>query len=779
VTPTPTTASTQTDRDDLILASPTYRLAKGVIAGLGISYALSTLIPFSERPAILDTGFYTLVLVAVCLLALARPVLVKRNRPAWLFVGLAVTSWSIGDIYWSIAFSDAEEIPVPSPADVFFVGLYPLAYIGLIMLARAGTRRLPASVWFDGIISSLAAGAVFTAATLGDVLAQADTDEAASTLTNLSYPIGDLVLLVVSVAALAMVRWRPDPAWWLLGLGAAFFAVADTAYLFTLANGSYTDGNWVDGMWMVGLVFMALAGSAPRRGPVEEMRGFAALLVPILFSLAALLVLIVGTFVDLHPVSIVLASGCLVAAGVRTALTFEQTRELARTQRAANTDVLSGLGNRRVLDAELPAMVENLPSGSYLVLAIISVDHMPDINSILGYGAGDTILNTIGARLRENLPAETIAARLGGTEMAVLRVVNSGGLNNVDRDTRSLMRALASPVQSGEASVHIELSAGIAMAPLHANRPGDLIRCAVDALRTARENHTEVEVYDPAGDIGTEFGPNVLADLVRALDRGEFVTYYQPKIDVGTGRPAALEAVLRWHHPSLGVLDAEKVRPFASRVGLTRQLTRVLLEAALNACAAWRRQGIELGVAIDVTAADVLDAQLPYDLARLINKLGLPPPAVTLEISEEVLLIDARRTATALGQFRHFGVRLALDHYGRSAPSLTRLRNTPVDELKLDPSFVAPVLDSPQDAAVVRSTIELSKSLNIVTVADGIDTNDVFKAVIELGCAGVQGAALAPAMTVDALRNWLGQLSPRPASGRTWTTNTPQPVSRH
>ena len=777
----PTTASTLSDRDDQVLASPTYRLAKGIIAGLGISYALSTLIPFSDRPAILDTAFYTLVLVAVCLLALARPLLVKRNRAAWLLVGLAVTSWSIGDIYWSIAFSDADEIPVPSPADVFYVGLYPLAYVGLILLARAGTRRLPASVWLDGIVSSLAAGAVFTALTLKDVLAQADTDKVASTLTNLSYPIGDLVLLVVSVAALAMVRWRPDPAWWLLGFGAAFFAVADTAYLFTLANNTYTDGNWVDGMWMIGLVFMALAGSAPRRGPAEEIRGFAALLVPILFSLAALLVLIVGTFVELHPVTIVLAAGCLVAAGVRTALTFEQTRELARTQVVANTDALSGLGNRRVLDAELPAQLENLPAGSYLVLAILSVDHMPDINSILGYSAGDTILNTVGARLRENLPVETVAVRLGGTEMAVLRVVNSGGLNNVDRDTRTLVRAMASPVVAGEASVHIELSAGIAMAPLHATRPADLIRCAVDALRAAKQNSTEVEVYDPAGDIGNEFGSNMFADLLRALDRNEFVTYYEPKIDVGTGRPAALEAVLRWHHPQLGVIDADRVRPFAARVGLTRQLTRVLLEAALNSCAAWRRQGVELGVAIDVSAADVLDAQLPYDLARLINKLGLPPPAVTLEISEEVLLIDARRTATALGQFRHFGVRLALDHYGKSAPSLTRLRNTPVDELKLDPSFVAPMLDSPQDAAIVRSTIELAKSLNIVTVVEGVDSNELFKAVIEIGSAGVQGAAVAPAMTADALRNWLGQMSPRPASaGRTWTRDTPQPVSpRH
>jgi diguanylate cyclase (GGDEF)-like protein len=641
--------------------------------------------------------------------------------------------------------------------------MYPLAYAGLILLARAGRRRLPATVWLDGIVSSLAVGAVFAAITLADVLAQAGGGYSTATLTNLSYPIGDLVLLVVSVAALAMVRWRPDPAWWLLGFGAAFFAVADTAYLFTLANKTYTDGNWVDGMWMLGLTFMALAGSAPRRGPVEEMRGFAALLVPILFSLSALGVLIFGTLVELHPVAIGLASGCLVAAGVRTALTFEQTRELARTQVAANTDVLSGLGNRRVLDVQLPALLSRIGAGDQLILTIISVDHLPDINSILGYSTGDTILNTVGARLRANLPGDAVPARLGGVEMAVLRIVGPGGLTNLDRETRSLLRALATPVPAGEATVHIELSAGIALAPLHANRPADLIRCAVDALRLAKENGSEVEVYDPAGDIGNQFGPTVFPDLLRAVQRAEFTAYYQPKIDVGSGRPVALEAVLRWQHPRLGIIDAELVRPIAVRVGLARQLTRVLLEAALNNCAAWRQQGVELGVAVDVTAADVLDAQLPYDLARLINKLGLPPSAVTLEISEEVILIDPRRTSTALGQFRHFGVRLALDHYGRSAPSLTRLRTTPVDELKLDPSFVIPILDSPLDAAVVRSTVELAKSLNIVAVVDGVDTVELFDAVVDVGCVGVQGAALGPAMTLDALRAWVGQQMPHQA----------------
>jgi diguanylate cyclase (GGDEF)-like protein len=695
-------------------------------------------------------------------------VLVRRNRAAWIFVALAVTSWSIGDIYWSARFSDAEVIPVPSLADAFYVAMYPPAYVGLILLARAGTRRLPASVWLDGIVSSLAAGAVFAALTLRDVLAQAGAGDSAATLTNLSYPIGDLVLLVVSVAALAMVRWRPDPAWWLLGLGAAFFAVADTAYLFSLANNTYTDGNWVDGMWMLGLTFMALAGSAPRRGPVEEVRGFAALVVPILFSLSALGVLIFGTLVEIHPVSIVLAGGCLVAAGVRTALTFEQARELARTQVAANTDVLSGLGNRRVLDAQLPALLAGLAPGNQLVLTIISVDHLPDINSILGYSAGDTILNTVGARLRANLPAAAIPARLGGVEMAVLRVVDPAGRGRIERDTRTLLRELANPVPAGDATVHIELSAGIALAPLHARQPADLIRCAVDALRTAKESRAEVELYDPSVNIGNEFGPHMFPDLLRALDRAEFTTYYQPKVDVMTGRPVALEAVLRWHHPSLGVIDAELVRPLAARVGLTRQMTRVLLESALNNCAAWRRQGVELGVAIDVTAADVLDAQLPYDLARLINKLGVPPAAVTLEISEEVILIDPRRTATALGQFRHFGVRLALDHYGRSAPSLTRLRTTPVDELKLDPSFVNPILDSPQDAAVVRSTVELAKSLNIVTVVEGVDTNELFDAIVGIGCAGGQGTALGPVMTLESLRAWLSPQVPR-QPGRTRT----------
>ncbi|MEU7871414.1 bifunctional diguanylate cyclase/phosphodiesterase [Dactylosporangium sp. NPDC049140] len=766
------TAPPEADADLAVLGSPLYRGIKTVVAGLGVVYALSTLLPMGgQRPALLDTWFYSVVLIATSLLALARPILVRRNRLAWAFVGGGVASWAAGDIYWQASFADAETIPVPSLADVFYVGLYPLAYIGFILLARATVRRLPASVWLDGVVTSLAAGAMFSAFTLNDLL-NADTGKAfAATVTNLSYPIGDLVLMVVAVAALAMVRWRNDPVWWMAGLGAAAFTVADTAYLFGLANNTYTDGSWIDGTWMIGLTLMALAGSVHRRRAADEVRGFAALLVPILFSLCALVVLIVGTFVHLHPVTIIMASGCLLAAGARTALTFEQTRELNRTRRQAATDEISGLGNRRVLDSALPGMLEGLPQGAILPLTIVSVDHLHEMNRILGYTAGDMILNTVGNRLLRALPPEAVAVRLGGAEIAILRTVSAGAADSISRDTELLLHSLAAPIPAGPVPVQIELSAGLALAPMHATNSAELIRCAADALHEAKSSRSEVEVYDPGhrGDVGS----HLLPDLLRAVEHEQFFVYYQPKVDLGTRRPVALEALLRWRHPVHGWIEPEVLQRLAVQVGLTRQLTRFLLRSALESCAAWRRQGFELGVAADVSAADVLDSRLPYDVAKMVNKLGVPPSAFTLEIAEEVMLIDARRTETALGQFRHFGVRLALDHYGRSAPSLARLRSMPVDELKLDPAFAAPMVSSPQDAVVIRSTVELAHSLGITVVAEGVDTREMVDAVTLSGCAGVQGTLPGEPLSVDALQAWLAAQRP-PAEQHTGSRRRPE-----
>ncbi len=748
-----------------VLSGVPFRIGRWVVGGLAVAYAATTIIPLQPRPRALDTWVYTGALVLVVLAGLARPALVERDRAGWLLLTVGTVCWAAGDVYWSYAAADADEIPVPSLADAFRLGLYPLALLGLVLLGRSVTRRVPAPAWLDGLVVALAVGAIVSALTLRQIISAAHgpVDELA---THLAYPIGDLVLLVIPVATLAMVRWRADPVWWLLGLGFALFAVADTAHLLRVAQHSYLDGSYPDGLWMLGIALVPLAGTLPPARRAPALRGFAALLVPILFSLSALVLLLVAAFVRLHPATVVLAGGCLVAAGVRTALTFEQTSALARSRVEAVTDELTRLGNRRMLDSRLPALTAQA-GGRPLTFAIISVRHLAQINDALGYRYGDAMLAALGARLREHLPAQAVSARLGGAEVAMLLPFD-GDLPRTERSTRELLAALSAPVHEAGAEVDLELSAGIAVSPIHAQGGDDLIRCANDALRRAKATQSEVEVYDPALDIGRDFGPRLLPDLLAALDTNQLVAHYQPKVDLDTGTAYELEALLQWHHPEHGTVPADALRPLAARAGLTRRLTRVLLTEAVQRCAWWWRSGVRLGVSLDLSTADVLDSRLPYDVARLASESGLPPAAIQLELAEDLLLVDPGRTGRALGQFRSLGVRLALDHYGQSAPSLARLRTMPVQELKLDRSFVASVLDSPPDAAVVQSTVSLAESLGIHTLAEGVDSAELLARLASYGCRSVQGGAVGAPMSPGALIGWLSDADAAPVIRPGW-----------
>jgi len=746
--------------EDTVLDSPAFRAGRWVLGGLAALYALSTLLPTDSKPGWVDTWFYGAVIMAVTLAGLVRPLVVRRNRLPWLLLSLATISWAVGDQYWSIMFADADTIPVPSPADVGYVGLYPLAYVGLILLARSVLKQVPASVLLDGLVTSLAVGALFSAFTVRQIISGVD-GSAAAVITNLSYPVGDLVLIVVAVATLAMVRWRADPVWWLLVAGFALFAVADTAYLLG-ANSWYVDGSWVDGLWMVGIALVPLAGSLRPRPAPAAVGGFAALLVPILFSLAALVLLVVASFADLHPITVVLAGLCLVAAGGRTALTFEQTKALARSRTEARTDELTTVGNRRMLDERLPRLTASATAGRPLLVGIVSIRHLSAINETLGYEYGDGMLAALGTRLREQVGDRAVPARLGGAEIALLQPFD-GHLARAEQSVRDLLAAVAGPVRVGGVEVEFDLSAGVAAGPMHATHGADLLRCAGEALRRAKATESEVEVYDPAQDIGRDFGPRLLPELIGALEHNRIGAWYRPKIELASGAAVELESQLRWVHPEHGVLDAATLRPLAARAGLTRRLTRVMLAEAVRRCAWWQASGVRLGVAVDLSVADVLDSRLPYELARLVSEAGVPPGAIQLELAEDLMLVDPGRIRRALSQFRTLGVRLALDHYGRSAPSLTRLRTMPVQELKLDRSFVASVLASAPDEAVVRSTVSLAQSLGIRAVADGVDTGDLLDRVRSYGVQGVQGAAVGDPMSPDALSDWLGT-APAPAA---------------
>ena len=753
--------------DDAILDSVGFRVGRWLLGGMAGVYALATLIPKDDKPTWWDTWFYGVAILGVTLAGLARPLLVKRDRLPWLLLALAAISWAAGDQYWTIMFADADEIPLPSPADAGYVALYPLASVGLILLARSQLKRVSLSVVLDALVASLAVGAVVSAFTVSRVITGI-SGSPAEVITNLSYPLGDLVLIVVVVATLSMVGWPADPVWWLLVAGFGLFAVADTAYLLG-ANSWYDDGSWVDGAWMAGIALIPLAGTLRRRTAPAVLGGLTAVAVQVMFSLVGLSVLVVSAFVHLHPLTIALAAACLVAAV--TALTYEQTQALRRSRTEALTDDLTTVGNRRVLDDRMPALIAASSQGQPLLLSIVSIRHLPEINETLGYEYGDGLLAALGTRLRERLDGRTVSARLGGAEIAVLQPFD-GHLPRAEQSMRDLLTAIGEPVRLPGGQVDIELSAGVAAGPVHATDSGGLLRCAADALRRAKATESEVEMYDPAQDVGRDFGPRLLPELIGALDNGLIVASYEPIVDLTSGTAIDLEAKLRWVHPEHGVLDAATLRPLAARAGLTRRLTRVLMADAVRRCAWWRSGGLQLGVTLDLTTTDVLDSRLPYELARLLSEAGVPPVSIQLELAEDLLLVDPHRTRRALSQLRTLGVRLALDHYGRSAPSFTRLRTLPVQELKLDRSFVASATHSEQDESVVRATVNLVQSLGIRAAADGVDSERLLYQVRSYGVRIVQGAIVGDAMTPAGLAEWLG-----PKTGELDPPRTPQPTA--
>jgi diguanylate cyclase (GGDEF)-like protein len=423
------------------------------------------------------------------------------------------------------------------------------------------------------------------------------------------------------------------------------------------------------------------------------------------------------------------------------------------------TDELTTLGNRRMLDRRLPEMSAHADAARPLLVAIVSIRHLAQINDTLGYQYGDGMLAALGGRLRERLPDGAVPARLGGAEIAVL-LPFVGHLARAEQRVRELLVEVSEPVRVDGVEVDIELSAGVAVGPLHATGGPDLIRYANEALRQAKATESELEVYDPSQDATRAFGPHLLPELRGALEEGRIGAYYQPKVDVHTGAPFELEAVLHWQHPTHGVIGAETLLPLAARAGLARRLTRMLLTEAVQRCSWWQRNGVRLGVSLDLSTADVLDSRLPYELARLTSQAGLSPASIQLELAEDLLLMDPGRTRRALGQFRTLGVRLALDHYGQAAASMTRLRSMPVQELKLDRAFVAPVLSSTPDAAVVRSTVALAGSLGIDALADGVDSAELLERLTSYGCRGVQGAIVGAPIGPAALPTWLGGIRP-------------------
>jgi two-component system cell cycle response regulator len=372
---------------------------------------------------------------------LARAARVREERAAWLMIGAGLAFDAFGEIYYTFAFGDTASPPTPSLADVFYLLYYPGIYAGLVLLARARIERLSPSTWLDGAIAAITAAAVAAAVAWDPILHAATKGDAAAVATNLAYPIGDLVLLVFAVGVFALSGWRPGKALLWLGAGVALTAVADTAYLYESAKGTYVVGGILDSMWIASALAIGVAAWQRPSRRALRLEGRRLLAVPGACATVSLGVLLSGGFHHVGTGGLLLAAAAVLLVFARAAWTFHENVVLLDASRHdALTDALTGLGNRRAMSATLDRFFRAAAGSRSAVLVMFDLDGFKLYNDRFGHIAGDALLAHLGLRLRRAIGEHGSCFRLGGDEFCVLLRVDPA---EADADIAAAVEALS------------------------------------------------------------------------------------------------------------------------------------------------------------------------------------------------------------------------------------------------------------------------------------------------------------------------------------------------
>jgi diguanylate cyclase (GGDEF)-like protein len=384
---------------------------------------------------------------------------------------------------------------------------------------------------------------------------------------------------------------------------------------------------------------------------------------------------------------------------------------------------------------------------------VLGLDRFSEVNETLGHDNGDTVLREVADRLRRAIDGTTVA-RLGGDEFAVLTppAVN-------DTDLRALGDQLVAAVTPRITidGLHLEagMSIGVALAPDHANDAESLLRCADTAMRQAKGRRSGFEVHAGGGETDTRRRLALAHQLRQAIDERELTVYYQPKIDMTSGWSVGVEALVRWNHPQLGFLPPDEFIPIAEHTGFIEPLTALVLDAALAQRRTWADAGLELGVAVNVSARSLADRALADRVTRALLRNRCPSDSLTIEITETQLMADPARAAVALRELHDLGVRISIDDFGTGFSSLSSLRALPIDEVKIDKSFVLGVMQNESDAAIVRSIAALGRSLGLHVTAEGVEDADTLQFVTACGAHTAQGYFFTVPLPPDQLEAWM------------------------
>jgi diguanylate cyclase (GGDEF)-like protein len=445
-------------------------------------------------------------------------------------------------------------------------------------------------------------------------------------------------------------------------------------------------------------------------------------------------------------------------------ITLRKRAESALEHQALH-DALTDLPNRVLLHDRLQQAIRAAErSRSSVALLVMDLDRFKEVNDTFGHHTGDQLLQQLGQRLGSVLRGSDTIARLGGDEFAVL--LPTATFEDARQIAERLLQVLEEPFSLGGLQLEIDASIGIALSPDHGLDAETLLRRADVAMYVAKRSSTGHALYTADQDEHSPMRLAMVGELRRAIDHNELALYYQPKLSLASGQVTCVEALVRWDHPRHGMLGPDVFVPIAEQTGLIRPLARWVLDAALRQCNRWRQDGLDLSVAVNLSMRNLHDPEVVDMSRQLLLRWGIPPARLVVEITESSLMADAARAMEVLGRLRGMGVSVSIDDFGTGYSSLAYLKRLPVDELKIDKSFVAHVATDRNDAAIVRSTIGLAHDLGLSVVAEGIEDQRTLEFLAGLGCDVAQGYFISRPLPVDALGDWLASATWHPRYAR-------------
>lgn len=442
------------------------------------------------------------------------------------------------------------------------------------------------------------------------------------------------------------------------------------------------------------------------------------------------------------------------------ATAFNQMREgiaerETRIMELAYLDRLTGLPNRALFNDRLQqAICVALRLGHPLSAMMMDLDRFKYVNDTLGHHIGDLLLCEVGKRLRASLLRDSdTVARLGGDEFAIL--LPTDDVDAARLVASRLLKALEQPIVVEGQVVDVGASIGIVSCPHNGTDMNVLLRRADVAMYAAKRMNSGFAIYDERDDQHSAERLSLMSELRHAVEHDELTLYYQPKVDLATHAVKYVEALVRWEHPTRGLIPPDEFIPFAEQTGYIKSISRWVAEKAIAQCSRWHALGLDLKVSINVSARDLMQAELPETLDALLHKYKVQPSWLWIEITESAIMDDPNHAIETLDQLHRLGIHLSIDDFGTGYSSLSYLKRMPVDELKIDKSFVMGMADDKGDETIVRSTIDLGHNMGLKVVAEGVENEAVLDHLKLLRCDLAQGYHVSRPLPPEKLEIWL------------------------